>query len=158
MAQRNNWCVITATQTNRAQAGAVDMGYSSIGESYGLIATVDMLFGIIRDVAMQANGEYYLKIIANRATDHMEERKKFLLEKSYLRIEEDKSSPIINDAEIVDELAKGTWNKPKTPGVVIDAKSGNNNGNMPQLNVPPQSLSQADLLATELVNKNLFNL
>lgn len=158
MAQRNNWCVITATQTNRAQAGAVDMGYSSIGESYGLISTVDMLFGIIRDVAMQANGEYYLKIIANRATDHMEERKKFLLEKSYLRIEEDKSSPIINDAEIVDELAKGTWNKPKTPGVVIDAKSGNNNGNMPQLNVPPQSLSQADLLATELVNKNLFNL
>lgn len=77
MAQRNNWCVITATQTNRGQANSTDVSYSSIGESYGLISTVDMLFGIISDVAMKAQGVYYLKIVANRATDHIEERKNF---------------------------------------------------------------------------------
>lgn len=101
MAQRNQWCVITATQTNRSQADSNDVSYQSISESYALIATVDMLFGIIRDIAMRANGEYYLKIVANRATIHMNERKRFTEENAYMRINEDKAAPIIDDNDIL---------------------------------------------------------
>lgn len=154
MAQRNDWCIITATQSNRSQANSNDVSYQSISESYGLIATVDMLFGIIRDVAMEAAGEYWLKIVANRASEHMNERKKFFLNKSHLRVEEDMSTPIVDDNAIFDDLARGTWNKPKEQITVMDSKSGLND--KPQLGVPNMVPSQADLLATELMTQSLF--
>jgi hypothetical protein len=47
MAQRNNWCVVSLTQTNRSAYDSTDINMSSVSESGGLIATVDSLFGII---------------------------------------------------------------------------------------------------------------
>lgn len=154
MAQRNGWCIITATQSNRGQAGSSDMTMSSVSESFGLIATVDMLFGIIRDIAMNANGEYYLKIIANRASAAMDERKRFTFDKTFLRIEEDLNAQIIHDNEILEDLSTGFWNKPKDKPMVFDSKS--NNGK-PVLDQPNEYPTQADLLATERITKQLFS-
>jgi hypothetical protein len=154
MAQRNGWCIITATQSNRGQAGSSDMTMSSVSESFGLIATVDMLFGIIRDIAMNANGEYYLKIIANRASAAMDERKRFTFDKTFLRIEEDLNAQIIHDNEILEDLSTGLWNKPKEKPIVFDSKS--NNGK-PVLDQPNEYPTHADLLATERITKQLFS-
>jgi hypothetical protein len=164
LGQRNNWCIITATQTNRSAAGSTDVGYSSISESYGLIATVDMLFGIIVDVAMKAQGIYYLKVVANRVTPLENVRKRFWFDKSYLRIDEDKESPIIDDNEILDQLANGSWTDPsiKKSSIISSGTSSNS-----QIIQPKPVIGQAigselpttaDLAATETSMKSLFNL
>lgn len=43
---KNNWVMVTATQTNRQAVGAETFNLSDVSESFGLPATVDALFGI----------------------------------------------------------------------------------------------------------------
>lgn len=97
MAQRNDWCVISLTQTNRSGMGASDLDMSSVAESSGLIATVDSLYGIISTPIMKASGVYYLKAIALRNSPHMGDRKKYLFTGDYMRLTEDASEGIIPD-------------------------------------------------------------
>ena len=97
MAQRNDWCVISLTQTNRAGMGASDLDMTSVAESSGLIATVDSLYGIICTPTMKASGVYYLKAIALRNSPNMGDKKKFLFTGDYMRIKEDPSEGIIPD-------------------------------------------------------------
>ena len=97
MAQRNDWCVISLTQTNRAGMGASDLDMTSVAESSGLIATVDSLYGIICTPVMKASGIYYLKAIALRNSPNMGDKKKYLFTGDYMRIKEDPSEGIIPD-------------------------------------------------------------
>ena len=97
MAQRNNWCVVSVTQTNRSGFDSTDMGMTSVSESAGLIATVDSLFGIIQNGLMRASGVYYIKGVAMRNSEHMGDKKKYKEVRDYLEIDEDPTEDIIRE-------------------------------------------------------------
>lgn len=94
-AQRNEWAIISVTQTNRQGMDASDLDMANISESAGLIATVDALFGIIRTPVMMAENCYYLKGIALRDSCHMGDKKRFDFNPNYLRIDESMMEDII---------------------------------------------------------------
>ena len=89
----NEWAIFTATQTKREAANATDMTVADTSESYGLNATVDALFGIIADEMMKAQGVYHLKCLLDRVCPMENTYKKYLNDKTYLRISEDESEP-----------------------------------------------------------------
>ena len=91
MAIRNNWCIVTATQTNKDAFDVTDLNIANVAESIGLIQTVDQLYGIIQDELMHTNREYILKCLANRDEGYKNSRKKFLINYDYMRITEDSS-------------------------------------------------------------------
>ena len=97
MAQRNEWAIVTATQTKQSEFDATDLSMNSASESSGLVATVDGMFGIIQDPIMYTNNEYKLKLLANRDEGYKNSYKKFLVDYSYMRITEDPNSEIMND-------------------------------------------------------------
>lgn len=94
MGIKNNWAIITATQTTRSQYDTNDMSGSQVSESVGLGATVDAMFGIIADSLMKAQGKYYLKCLYDRVAPEDNKRKLFDLDKMYLRITENPDAPI----------------------------------------------------------------
>lgn len=95
MMQRNNWAGYSATQSKAAYFDKNDMDLNAASESSGLVATVDAMYGIIIDAEMRANNEYKLKILANRDGGYMYASKMFKIDKRFLLITEDMSSPII---------------------------------------------------------------
>ena len=96
-AQRNQWAIVTATQTKQSEFDATDLSMNSASESSGLVATVDGMFGIIQDPMMYTNNEYKLKLLANRDEGYKNSYKKFLVDYNFMRISEDPNSQIIND-------------------------------------------------------------
>ena len=100
VAVKNNWCIITATQTNRAQFDTTDMTANQISESAGFGATVDALFGIIADQVAKAQGLYWLKCLYDRVAPMDNTRKAFKMDKEYLRIKEDMTVPIESAEDI----------------------------------------------------------
>jgi len=95
--QRNNWAIVTATQTKQSEFDATDLSMNSASESSALIATVDGMFGIIQDPLMYANNEYKLKLLANRDEGYKNSYKKFIVDYNYMRIIEDSHSQIMNE-------------------------------------------------------------
>jgi KaiC/GvpD/RAD55 family RecA-like ATPase len=96
-AQRNQWAIVTATQTKQSEFDATDLSMNSASESSGLVATVDGMFGIIQDPMMYTNNEYKLKLLANRDEGYKNSYKKFIVDYNYMRISEDPNSQIMND-------------------------------------------------------------
>lgn len=91
---KNNWAIITATQMSKGQYDKSDARAEDVAESSGLGATVDMLFGIIKDATCAMNNQYYIKCIYDRVAPHQEEKKLFNFDGKYLRLTEDKSAPV----------------------------------------------------------------
>lgn len=104
---KNGWAIITATQTNRSQYDMNDMVATQVSESVALGATVDVMFGIIADAMMRANGEYFLKCLYDRVAPYGDKRKRFKLDKTYLRITEDMNSQIEEVLTSMDDIARG---------------------------------------------------
>jgi len=96
-AQRNEWAIVTATQTKQSEFDATDLSMNSASESSGLVATVDGMFGIIQDPLMYTAGEYKLKLLANRDEGYKNSYRKFLVDYNFMRISEDPNSQIMND-------------------------------------------------------------
>jgi replicative DNA helicase len=94
MAQRNEWAVITATQTNKGSFDSSDLNIGSASESSALVATVDLMFGIIQDPMMRLSNKYRLKVLATRDSAYQNMCKQFDVDYSYMRITEDPHSPI----------------------------------------------------------------
>lgn len=110
-AQRNEWAIISVTQTNRQGMDASDLNMANISESAGLIATVDALFGIIRTPVMMSENCYYLKAIALRDSQYMGDKKRFEFDPLHLRIEENMTEDIIpENMEIPMSLRSATFN------------------------------------------------
>lgn len=108
MAQRNDWCIISATQTNREQADSGGISVSNIAESVGLNATVDMMFGIIKTIDMDANGVLDLKCLLSRVSEYTNYRKEYHNNKDHLRLTESDSHPYIDSTMASPESKKGT--------------------------------------------------
>lgn len=94
MGQRNEWCIISATQTNRGAVDASDMSMSDISESYALSATVDVLIGIIQDMVLKINNELILKFILNRLGEQ-DAKKKYNIDYNYMRISENPEPEVL---------------------------------------------------------------
>ena len=152
MCQRNDWCGVSLTQTNRQGMGASDLDMTAVSESSGLIATVDSLFGIICTTIMKAQGIYYIKALALRDSPLMGDRKKYLFSGDYLRIKEDPNEPPIPDGQpLPSELCgvtvdnnQNAGKRPWTPN-----KSNNNSAQQNQsVQVPGQNNQQVPQTTT----------
>ncbi len=88
MAGKNQWAILSATQTKQSAFDATDMVMSAVAESSGLVATVDLMFGIIQDPKMYLDREYKLKVIANRNEGYKNAYIKYGILYDYMRLDE----------------------------------------------------------------------
>lgn len=141
MAQRNEWCVISVTQTNRGGMDASDLNMANVSESAGLIATVDALFGIIRTPVMMSENCYYLKAVALRNSPHMGDKKRFDIDPKYLRIEENVTEDIIpENIDIPITLRSATFNEAQKQQAGYNTQPAMMQ--VPQLNVTESQLDK----------------
>ena len=61
--------IMTATQTNRSGFGSSDVGLEDTSESFGLPATADFMFAMIRTDDLDALGQVLFKQLKNREND-----------------------------------------------------------------------------------------
>jgi hypothetical protein len=127
MGAKNGWAIITATQTNRSAFDADDITASQVSESSGLGATVDIMFAIIADPLMKAQGKYYLKCIYDRVSPQENKKKLFDCNFNYLRLVENSDEGIIDMSSMI----YGT-----------SQSSQNNNGTFRRSDAPQQYTSQ----------------
>lgn len=85
IAQRNLWCVVTATQAKQSAFTADDLGMDDVAESSGVIATVDTLVGII---SPEGSINLKLKCVANRDNGYMGAYSDYEKMFKYYRLEE----------------------------------------------------------------------
>ena len=104
VAMRNEWCIISATQIRREDVENFDLGMDSVAESFGLVHTVDSLFGLMRS---PLESRMKIKVIANRDNGYEESYKFFAMQKEYSRLTEEigMGSEFYSDDEEVNNLA-----------------------------------------------------
>lgn len=95
MGKKNHWAIITATQTNRTQFDTSDITANQVSESSALGATVDIMFGIISDPLMKAQGKYYLKCIYDRVSPQENKKKLYDCNFNFLRLVENLDEGVI---------------------------------------------------------------
>jgi hypothetical protein len=86
VAIRNEWCIITATQIKRDAVDDQDLSMSDIAESFGLVHTVDSLFGLIRGPMEK---RMKIKLIANRDGGYTESFKMYRMSYEYAKLTEE---------------------------------------------------------------------
>jgi replicative DNA helicase len=86
IAIRNEWCVITATQIKRDAVDDQDLSMSDIAESFGLVHTVDSLFGLIRGPMEK---RMKIKLIANRDGGYTESFKMYRMSYEFAKLTEE---------------------------------------------------------------------
>lgn len=103
VAMRNEWCIISATQIKREDIDNFDLGMESVAESFGLIHTVDSLFGLMRS---PLESRMKIKIIANRDNGYEESYKFYTMVKDYFRLSEEvgPNSEFYSDDEEVNKM------------------------------------------------------
>ena len=103
VAMRNEWCIISATQVKREAIDNFDLGMDSVAESFGLIHTVDSLFGLMRS---PLDSRMKIKIIANRDNGYEESYKFYAMVKDYFRLTEEvgQNSEFYSDDEEVNKM------------------------------------------------------
>jgi hypothetical protein len=104
VAMRNEWCIISATQIRREDIDNFDLGMDSVAESFGLIHTVDALFGLMRS---PLESRMKIKVIANRDNGYEESYKFYTMHKDFFRLSEESgpNSEFYSDDEEVTRMA-----------------------------------------------------
>lgn len=85
IAIRNEWTIVSATQVKREAVGSTDMGMEDVAESFGLIHTVDTLFGLMRGPLEKV---MKIKVIANRDGGYTESYQRYNLDYDHSRLVE----------------------------------------------------------------------
>jgi replicative DNA helicase len=103
IAMRNEWCIISATQIKRDDVDNFDLGMDSVAESFGLVHTVDSLFGLMRS---PLESRMKIKVIANRDNGYEESYKFYSMDKEYFRLVEERgtNSEYYSDDDIANQL------------------------------------------------------
>ena len=103
VAIRNEWCIISATQIKRDAVDDQDIGMSDVAESFGLVHTVDSLFGLIRGPMEK---RMKIKLIVNRDGGYTESFKCYRMDYDYSRLteESDIASQFYSDDEDTQNL------------------------------------------------------
>jgi replicative DNA helicase len=127
VAMRNDWCIISATQIRRDDVDNFDLGMDSVAESFGLVHTVDALYGLMRS---PLEGRMKVKVIANRDNGYEESYKFYAMNKDYFRLEEEvgMNSEYYSD----DDQANA---------IVDEVRAEMNEATQPQLNALNSALS-----------------
>ena len=127
VAMRNKWCLITATQIKRDSIDDFDLGMDSVAESFGLIHTVDALYGLMRGPLEQ---RMKIKLIANRDNGYEESYKFYDMKKDYMRLEESvgENSEYYSDDEEIGRMENELRDSYKTisPSETFESNSTNN--------------------------------
>ncbi|GAA6530372.1 hypothetical protein LPYR103PRE_23450 [Segatella asaccharophila] len=97
VAQRNGWCIVSATQSKQSCWGLETIDMSACSESSCLQATCDELFGIISTSEMAKQHEQYLKILLNRVGGCQDFKQKFAINEKYGRLEQSSESMIFDN-------------------------------------------------------------
>jgi replicative DNA helicase len=87
VAIRNEWCIITATQIKRDAVDDQDLSMSDIAESFGLVHTVDSLFGLMRGPMEK---RMKIKLIANRDGGYTESFKMYSMNYEFAKLSEER--------------------------------------------------------------------
>jgi replicative DNA helicase len=103
VAIRNEWCIITATQIKRDAVDDQDLSMSDIAESFGLVHTVDSLFGLIRGPMEK---RMKIKLIANRDGGYNESFKMYRMSYEFAKLieETDPASEFYSDDDDTQNL------------------------------------------------------
>lgn len=103
VAIRNEWCIITATQIKRDAVDDQDLSMSDIAESFGLVHTVDSLFGLIRGPMEK---RMKIKLIANRDGGYTESFKMYRMSYEFAKLieETDPASEFYSDDDDTQSL------------------------------------------------------
>jgi replicative DNA helicase len=103
VAMRNEWCIISATQIKRDDVDNFDLGMDSVAESFGLVHTVDSLFGLMRS---PLESRMKIKVIANRDNGYEESYKFYAMEKDFFRLSEERgmNSEYYSDDDTANKL------------------------------------------------------
>jgi replicative DNA helicase len=103
VAIRNEWCIITATQIKRDAVDDQDLSMSDIAESFGLVHTVDSLFGLIRGPMEK---RMKIKLIANRDGGYTESFKMYRMSYEFAKLteENDPASEFYSDDDDTQSL------------------------------------------------------
>ena len=96
--------VVSATQTNRAGYSSSDVGLENTSESFGLPATVDMMFAMISSEELEDLNQLMFKQLKNRYADPVKFRKFVVgVDKAKMRlydVEQSAQKDILNDEYI----------------------------------------------------------
>jgi replicative DNA helicase len=122
VAQRNEWTIITATQIKRDAVDDQNIGMSDIAESFGLVHTVDSLYGLMRGPMEK---RIKIKVIANRDEGYTESFKMYRMNYDFSRLveETDPASEYYSDdddiSSIEDDLRLQYANVQPKPSLTI---------------------------------------
>ena len=113
VAIRNEWCIITATQIKRDAVDDQDLSMSDIAESFGLVHTVDSLFGLMRGPMEK---RMKIKLIANRDGGYNESFKMFRMSYEFAKLieETDPASEFYSDDDDTQSLENQMRNQYQT--------------------------------------------
>jgi hypothetical protein len=129
---------------------ASDLQMDSASESSALAATVDMLYGIITDIMLQAAHEQYWKCILSRVSPKVNERKKILIDEDHMRCDEDPNSPIIKDEDMDENFMD------KAKKIVTQHRASKKKQEVITDPAPLQNTIQPQLGVTEITGDKLF--
>ena len=91
IAKKNEWCIVSATQSKASYFGLDTIDMQAVSESSGLSANCDMLFGIISTSQMHIDHEQYLKILLNRVEYITDFKQKFDIDEAHMRLVQSQS-------------------------------------------------------------------
>jgi replicative DNA helicase len=116
VAMRNEWCIISATQIKRDAVDDLDLSMSDVAESFGLVHTVDSLFGLTRGPMER---RMKIKLIANRDGGYNESFKMFRLNYEFAKMieETDPASEFYSDDDDTQSLENQMRNQYQTAQV-----------------------------------------
>ena len=146
VAMRNEWCIISATQIRRDDVDNFDLGMDSVAESFGLVHTVDALYGLMRS---PLEGRMKIKVIANRDNGYEESYKFYAMNKDYFRLEEEAGM----NSEYYSDDDSGA-------GMVDQVRAEMNHATQPQMSALTDNSSYNKVSTSEMPDDdydNLFN-
>ena len=140
IAIRNEWCIITATQIKRDAVDDQDLSMSDIAESFGLVHTVDSLFGLMRGPMEK---RMKIKLIANRDGGYNESFKMYRMSYEFAKLveETDPASEFYSDDDDTQSLENQMRNQYHSAQTT-------------QTTLPPNLIPMAEALARPLNNIN----
>lgn len=97
--------IVSATQTTRSGYSNSDVGLEDTSESFGLPATADLMFALISNEELAANGQIMVKQLKNRYNDpNINKRFLVAVDRSKMRLSDtDGSNELVDDTPTFDK-------------------------------------------------------
>lgn len=143
VAIRNEWTIVTATQVKREAVTDNDLGMEDVAESFGLIHTVDTLFGLMRSPLEK---RMKIKVIANRDGGFTESYQIYELNYDFARMTECTGAADVyySDEDQAADLKQEMNQQYSNVGTLDDADFGMDFGDKPPVEEPRKLIPIAE--------------